>query len=162
MLHEIRENKESKHENGKISPNLINLPKLPISKNQYCMDSSLLDFMGADEFLTLMKTRTENNVKEIWKEMSSLCNQLKASRELISIGSNIHGNLSTQSDKLNSENLLIRLLQSTQIILGVDRVSILQVVSSKNEFKVISSTDKQNVGISFDISGSAEGNFFII
>lgn len=154
MLHENKEPKQ--YENGKISPNLVSLPKLPTNKNNYCMDSSLLDFMGADEFLSLMKARTENNLKEIWKEMSSLCIQLKASRELISIGSNIHGNLSTQQDTLSAENLLIKLVQSTQILLGVDRVSVLQFDSSKNELIVVSSNDKQSLGLRYDVTGSAE------
>lgn len=84
------------------------------------IDISLLDVMGIEEWLSLLKGKTESNSKELWKETCLLALQLKASRELLSIGSNLFSNRA-------GGRVLDRLVDATRVILGAERVYLLEI-----------------------------------
>ena len=62
---------------GKSRP-VAPLPK--IETQEASVDVSLLDVMAIEDFLSHLKTKTENNWKDLWKESCVLAEQLKASR----------------------------------------------------------------------------------
>lgn len=131
----------------------VNLPKA--NPNEPLVDVSMLDFMGIEEFLHILKSRTEHNSKELWKETCTLAVQLKASRELLSIGSNIFSNKS-------SNKILDRLVESTHIILGAERVYIMEMVPGSNELEVTHSRDDAVIGMRLPISDGIEGCLVVL
>ena len=48
---------------------------------------NLLDYMTGDEFIHLMKMKTENNYNALWKASKSLAMQLKASKAILTLNS---------------------------------------------------------------------------
>eukprot|EP00981_Chlorochromonas_danica_P010607 scaffold3290_cov165-Ochromonas_danica.AAC.50 len=54
------------------------------------VDISMLDVMTVEDFLSLLKNKTENNSKELWKETCVIALQLKAARELLSIAERVY------------------------------------------------------------------------
>ena len=68
------------------------------------------DVMGIDDCLSLLKNRTDNNPKELWKEMIIMAHQLKASQELLSIDSSLFSNKRAV------------VIESAHVILNAERV----------------------------------------
>lgn len=97
-----------------------NEPQPQTQGHESLIDISLLDVMGIEEWLFLLKGKTENNSKELWKETCLLALQLKASRELLSIGSNLFSNRA-------GGRVLDRLVEATRVILGAERVYLMEI-----------------------------------
>jgi len=127
----------------------MSLPRIDANETQ--IDVSLLDVMGIDDFLALLKTRTENNSKELWKETSTLAHQLKASRELLSIGSSLVSNQA-------SKKMLDRLVASAVTILGAERIYLFEKESTSDELVVKYSSDRSAIGVRVPISSGIEGD----
>ena len=132
---------------GKSRP-VAPLPK--IETQEASVDVSLLDVMAIEDFLSHLKTKTENNWKDLWKESCVLAEQLKASRELLSIGSNL---LSHKS----SRKILDRLIEVTRILLGAERVAILELDIQSQELVVTHSLDEKLLGLRTPVSSGIEG-----
>jgi len=138
---------------NKLTP--INLTKQPAS--DAFIDISILDVMGIDEFLSVIKYRTENNQKDTWKEIYSLISHLKASRELMFIETHLFSSRSQEEN--NSESLkkiVDRLVDATRVIFDVERVNIFEIDIETDEFVLTSSSEKQGVGIRFAIKDGIE------
>ena len=120
------------------------------------IDIALLDVMGIEEWLFLLKGKTESNSKELWKETCLLALQLKASRELLSIGSNLFSNRA-------GGRVLDRLVEATRVILGAERVYLLEIDSTGKKLVVTHTHEnlpKENREI--PISMGIEGLFYHI
>lgn len=138
---------------NKLTP--INLPKQPVS--DAFIDISILDVMGIEEFLSVIKYRTENNQKDTWKEIFSLISHLKASRELMFIETHLFSSRSQEEN--NSESLkkiIDRLVDATRVIFDVERVNVLEIDTETDEFVLTSSSEKQGMGIRFAIKDGIE------
>jgi hypothetical protein len=136
-----------------IPNNLASLPHLPrLETNESAVDISLLDVMGIEEYLTLLKTKTDNNSKELWKASCTLAVQLKASRELLSIGSNLFSNKSNRK-------ILDRLVESTYVILGAERVYLLEIDSTGRDLVVTHSKEEYSIGHRFAANRGIEGYY---
>jgi len=125
------------------------LPKLDSSETQ--VDVSLLDVMGIEDFLSLLKTRTENNSRELLKETSTMAHQLKASRELLSICSSLFSNeVSTK--------MIDRLLDAAYTILNAERIYIFVLDPTGTELVVKRSRDKKAEGLRIPAHTGIEGD----
>ena len=112
-------------------------------------DMNTLDF-DVDDFLSRLKKSTENNQPSLWKETCTLAYQLKASRELLTIGSHIFANKS-------KGNLLDRLIDVASVVLNVERVYLFQMDTSGKNLVITHTKDKQNIGIKIPIEIGIEG-----
>ncbi len=110
--------------------------------------------MGIEEWLFLLKGKTENNYKEVWKETCILALQLKASRDLLSIGSNLFSNKSNRK-------ILDRLIDSTYVILGAERVYLLEIDQSGKDLVVTHTREDHSLGLRIPITQGIEGKIFI-
>ncbi len=130
------------------------LPRIEATENpphnESLIDISLLDVMGIEEWLFLLKGKTENNSRELWKETCILALQLKASRELLSIGSNLFSNKSTRK-------MLDRLLDSTYVILGAERVYLLEIDQTGTDLVVTHTREENSVGLRIPVTQGIEG-----
>ncbi len=136
--------------NGKKVQGLpLNLPR--IESSETVIDASLLDIMKIDDFLSLLKTRTDNNPKELWKEMVTMTHQLKASRELLSIGSSLISNKANKS-------IMDRLIESAHVILNAERVYIMEIDPTGSDLVVTYSKDQRAVGLKIPLKSGIEGN----
>jgi hypothetical protein len=127
------------------------LPKIETQESS--IDMSLLDVMSIDDFLTHLKTKTENNWKELWRESCIFAEQLKASRELLSIGSSL------LEHKAN-RNILNRIIEVTRILLSAERVAILEVNENGKDLVVTHSLDERLIGVRLPTSSGIEGELY--
>mmetsp|Transcript_2306 Transcript_2306/g.3159 ORF Transcript_2306/g.3159 Transcript_2306/m.3159 type:complete len:1128 (-) Transcript_2306:365-3748(-) len=138
---------------NKLTP--ITLPKQPTS--DAFIDISILDVMGIEEFLSVIKYRTENNQKDTWKEIYSLISHLKASRELMFIETQLFSSKSQEDNNAESlKKIVDRLVDATRVIFDVERVNILEIDTETDEFVLTSSSEKQGMGIRFAIKDGIE------
>lgn len=128
------------------------LPKIDTPES---IDVSMLDVMPINDFLALLKTKTESNSKELWKETCAIAHQLKAARELLSIGSNL---ISNRANK----KILDRLVEVTSILLSAERVYLLEVDAAGKELIVTHTADPNALGIKIPISEGIEGRIYSI
>lgn len=142
-----------KSQSHKTRPNIM--PRLPkIESTESMVDISMLDVMAVEDFLSLLKNKTENNTKELWKETCGIAWQLKAARELLSIGSNLISNRS-------SKKILDRLIDVTSILLSAERVYILEVDSSGKDLVVTHAKDEAAIGIRIPVTAGIEGDVYM-
>lgn len=127
---------------------IIQLPKIDLHEST--LDVSLLDVMAIEDFLSLLKSKTEPNWKDLWKETCIFSKQLKAARELLSIGSNLISNKS-------SRKILDRLVDVTHTLLSADRVTILELDSTGRELIVTHSRDDKLAGFRIPATAGIEG-----
>lgn len=127
---------------------MSNLPRLESTESM--VDISLLDMMDTDEFLSALRNKTENNWRDLWKETTVMVNQLKAARELLSIGSHLIGNKTTRK-------ILDRLLEVTYILLNAERVYILELDPSGKELIVTHARDEKSIGLRVSSASGIEG-----
>jgi hypothetical protein len=137
----------SQRQERKLKP-IIQLPKIDLHEST--LDVSLLDVMAIEDFLSLLKSKTESNWKDLWKETCIFSKQLKAARELLSIGSSLISNKS-------SRKILDRLVDVTHILLNADRVTILELDSTGREMIVTHSRDDKLIGLRIPASVGIEG-----
>lgn len=135
--------------NGKKVQGLpLNLPN--VQSAQTDIDTALLDVMGIEDYLSLLKNRTDNNPKELWKEMITMAHQLKASRELLTIGSSLFSN------KANRDHLA-RLTESAHVILNAERVYLMEIDPTGCDLVVTYSRDQQAIGLKIPLRTGIEG-----
>jgi hypothetical protein len=135
--------------NGKLLHGLpLNLPK--IESNESNTDAALLDVMGIDDYLSLLKNKTDGNPRELWKETVTLAHQLKASRELIAIGSSVYSN------KVN-RTILDRLIESSHIILNAERVYLLEIDPTGAHLIVTCTKEQRAIGRKIPLHSGIEG-----
>jgi hypothetical protein len=132
------------------SPKIPALPK--IESHESSIDVSLLDVMAMDDFLSLLKNKTDSNWKELWKETCIFTKQLKAARELLSIGSNLISNRSNRK-------ILDRLLEVTHVLLNAERVLIFEIdrTSDARELVVTYANEEKLLGTRIPALTGLEG-----
>ena len=89
-------------------------------------DVNLLDYMNIDEFLILMKNKTDNNYDNLWVASRRLAMQVKASKAVLSLSSQLCAGKSQLE-------VLEKLVESMKFSLNADHVSILQYIDNNNE-----------------------------
>jgi hypothetical protein len=134
---------------GQRKPLVPVLPK--IESHESSIDVSLLDVMALEDFLNLLKNKTESNYKDLWKETCIFTKQLKAARELLSIGSNLISNRS-------SRKILDRLLDVSHVLLNAERVVIMEIDQVTKELVVTHSKDEKAIGTKVSPVTGIEGN----
>jgi hypothetical protein len=134
----------------KGNANDTKLPKIRPNDDS-SLDINMLDF-DAEDFLSRLKKATDNNQPSLWKETCNLAYQLKASRELLTIGSHIFTNKT-------KGNLLDRIIDVTSGVLHVERAYLFQVDSTGKNLVITHTKDKQNIGIKIPIDIGIEGTF---
>eukprot|EP00598_Pedospumella_elongata_P002990 CAMPEP_0184985152 /NCGR_PEP_ID=MMETSP1098-20130426/13956_1 /TAXON_ID=89044 /ORGANISM="Spumella elongata, Strain CCAP 955/1" /LENGTH=1248 /DNA_ID=CAMNT_0027509227 /DNA_START=172 /DNA_END=3918 /DNA_ORIENTATION=+ len=136
--------------NGKKGHGLpLNLPR--VESNEAVIDAGLLDVMGIEDYLSLLKNRTDNNPKELWKEMITMAHQLKASRELLSIGSSLFSNKANRA-------IMDRLVESAHVILNAERVYLMEIDPTGSDLVVTYSKDEKAVGLKTPLRTGIEGD----
>jgi GAF domain-containing protein len=129
-----------------------NTPQLPkIGATESVVEVSLLDVMDVEDFLQLVKSKTDSNWKELWKETCLVVNQLKAARELLSIGSNLIGSKP-------SRKILDRLVEVTHIMLNAERVVIMELDPTGSELIVTHSREERLIGLRIPSTLGIEGD----
>ncbi len=127
------------------------IPALPkIESHESNIDVSLLDVMAVEDFLSLLKGKTESNWKDLWKETCIFTKQLKAARELLSIGSNLISNRSNRK-------IIDRLIDVTHTLLNAERVVILEMESSGKELTVTYCKEEKLLGTRVSALSGIEG-----
>lgn len=127
------------------------IPALPkIESHESNIDVSLLDVMAVEDFLSLLKGKTESNWKDLWKETCIFTKQLKAARELLSIGSNLISNRSNRK-------IIDRLVDVTHTLLGAERVIILEMEAGGKELAVTYCKDEKALGTRVSALSGIEG-----
>lgn len=128
-----------------------NIPLLPkIEPTESNIDMSMLDVMNEQDFLSLLKGKTDGNWKELWKETCLIVQQLKASRELLSIGSGLIGAKSNRK-------ILDRLVSVTRTLLEAERIAILEYEPATSELVVTHAHDESIYNIRLPINSGIEG-----
>jgi hypothetical protein len=123
------------------------------------MDVSVLDAMGAEEFISLLKYRTDNNQKELWKEVSSILHNLKSTRDFIHVQSTLFQTRQQENNNIDSMKKYIeRLVDAARVIFDVERVNVLEIDIVTDEFILTYSSEKQNIGLRFLIKDGIECN----
>lgn len=125
------------------------LPKLGVTES--VVEVSLLDVMDVEDFLHLVKSKTDSNWKELWKETCLVVNQLKAARELLSIGSSLIGNKP-------SRKILDRLVEVSHIMLNAERVVIMEFDPAGTELVVTHSREERLIGLRIPSTSGIEGD----
>ena len=134
----------------KISPiSTIQNGKKP--KNDV-VDLSLLDMMGFEEFLVMLKNRTENNNLALWRVSCALAGQLKGSRELLSLGSYL------SSNNNNVTKVFDRLIDTAYFLLNAEHVYLLQMDHEQmDHFVITHSRSAAVIGTKINISSVYDG-----
>ncbi|RYH21860.1 hypothetical protein EON65_20020 [archaeon] len=130
------------------------MPRLPKLETSECaVDISMLDVMAVEDFLSLLKSKTDNNNKELWRETCALVSQLKAARELLSIGSSL---LSNRSNK----KIVDRLIDVACILLSAEKVHVFEVDGVTKELLMVThSKDENAIGAKVSTNNGIEGKF---
>jgi len=102
---------------SKISPMLAHLT--PSGKGDDGVDLSLLDVVGIDEFLQLLKSRTDSNSAALWHASCTLAGQLKGSRALLALGAYL-------ASSEAPDRAFDRLLDTAHFLLNAEHVFVLQ------------------------------------
>ena len=131
----------------------------PISSSQSGMktksdvvDLSLLDLMGFEEFLVMLKNRTENNNPALWRVSCALASQLKGSRELLSLGSYM------SSNNKNVSKAFDRLIDTAYFLLNAEHVYLLQIDHEQmDHFVITHSRSTAVIGMKINISSVYDG-----
>lgn len=84
------------------------------------IDVGLLDLMTTDEFLALLKSRTESSGAALWRASCTLATQLKGSRALLSFGGYLASNEGIGK-------AFDRLLDTAHFVLNAEHVFLLRV-----------------------------------
>eukprot|EP00599_Poterioochromonas_sp_BG-1_P011610 CAMPEP_0173155560 /NCGR_PEP_ID=MMETSP1105-20130129/14176_1 /TAXON_ID=2985 /ORGANISM="Ochromonas sp., Strain BG-1" /LENGTH=1172 /DNA_ID=CAMNT_0014072005 /DNA_START=603 /DNA_END=4121 /DNA_ORIENTATION=- len=107
--------------------------------------------MAVEDFLSLLKGKTESNWKDLWKETCIFTKQLKAARELLSIGSNLISNRSNRK-------IIDRLIDVTHTLLNAERVVILEMEGSGKELTVTYCKEEKLLGTRVSALSGIEGD----
>jgi hypothetical protein len=126
------------------------------SKNELTggVDISLLDFMGIEEFLSILKSKTENNNQALWKASCALASQLKGSRALLSLGSYLSSNEGAGT------NILDRLVDTAFFILNAENICLLQLHTDGADLVVTHSRLESVLGVRIATSAVVSGTNF--
>lgn len=135
-------------QNGIRKTRIPTLPK--IESHESNVDVSLLDVMAIEDFLSLLKGKTDGNWKDLWKETCIFTKQLKAARELLSIGSNLISNRSNRK-------IIDRLLDVTHTLLNAERVIIMEMENGGKELVITYSKDEKALGLRVSSLSGIEG-----
>jgi hypothetical protein len=83
--------------------------------------------------------------------------QLKASRELLSLGSSLFSNNAT-----NNKLVFERLIEASHILVNADRVYLFEIDPTGKELVVKFSRDHQAIGLRIPVNTGIEGAFIFI
>ena len=108
--------------------NVADNEKVPTGEGQG-FDVNLLDYMGVEEFVNLMRNKTENDYDSLWSASRSLAMQVKTSKALLSLGSQLC------AGKTKTE-VLDKLIESMKFSLKADHVFIMEYVAAENSLRV--------------------------
>ena len=112
---------------------------------------NLLDFMNADEFVQIMRNKTEGNYNALWDASKSLAQQLKTSKSLLTVNSYMC------MGKTKNE-ILEKLVDSLKFALNADHVYILEYVAHSNVLIVTHSDNIKSINQRIPVSdGGIEG-----
>ena len=120
------------------------------SSNVKSVDISHLDFMGIEEFLSILKERTEGDDKSMRNASLGLAAQLKESRTLLSMASYLSSNDGVM-------NILDRLMDTAYFILNAENVYLLQLDSSSTDFVITHTHADGVVGLKIAFQDIASG-----
>ena len=84
------------------------------------VDVGLLDLMTTDEFLAVLKSRTDSNGAALWRAACTLTTQLKGSRALLSFGGYLTSNNGVGK-------AFDRLLDTAHFVLNAEHVFLMQL-----------------------------------
>ena len=97
----------------------------PIVNDAEKFNTGLLDYMNVDEFVHLMKNKTENNYDALWDASKALANQLKASKSLLSL----NGYMCMGRTK---NEIMEKLIDSMKFTLKADHVYVYEYLNHDN------------------------------
>jgi GAF domain-containing protein len=136
----------------KIFP--LRQPAVP-TKSENGVDISLLDFMGIEEFLSILKAKTENNNQALWKASCALAGQLKGSRALLSLGSYLSSNE-------GASHVLDRLTDTAFFILNAEHIFLFQLDGDGSNLVVTHSHHEAALGLKLAVHAIVSGKFMYI
>lgn len=115
------------------------------------VDLSLLDVIGVDDFMSLIRVRQEKNHTATWDAALLLAQQWKALRGLLSSTTNL---LNKQVDAVDFE----KILEIAHKTLNAERIVILQYDPKDAKLVVVAAREQTIRGVRIDINQSSEGN----
>ena len=123
-----------------------------MADSQKKFNVGLLDFMNADEFVQLMRNKTDGNYNALWDASKSLAQQLKTSKSLLTVNSYMC------MGKTKNE-ILEKLVESLKFALTADHVYILEHLTHSNVLVVTHSDNIKAINQRIPVSdGGIEGN----
>lgn len=120
------------------------------SSDEASVDINILDY-DVEAFLSRLKKSSDGNSSHLWKDLVKVVYQLKASRELLSIGSHLFSNKT-------KVNFVDRLIESTHIILNAERVYVFEIDPTGRSLVLTHTKDKNVIGSKIPIEIGIEGN----
>jgi hypothetical protein len=118
---------------------------------------NMLDYMTADDFVQLMKVKTDNNYNALWRASKILAMQLKASKSVLSLNS-------LMSTGKNKMDVIDKLCESVKYALKADFVYIFDIPGGEeNCLRVLHSNNVASINQRILISAGIEGkNHFYV
>ena len=120
------------------------------SSNGRALDASHLDFLGIEEFLSILREGTESNDRSLRNASVTLAAQLKESRTLLSMAPYLSSNDGVM-------NILDRLMDTAYFILNAENVYLLQPDSNGTDYIITHTHADGVVGMKITIQDIASG-----
>lgn len=130
----------------------------PVASKAVCVsngesvDVSQINFMGIEEFLSVLREKTEPNDKLMHSASRNLAAQLKESRTLLSLASHLSSND-------GAPNTLDRLMDTAYFILNASNVFFLQLESNGTDMILIKSRVESAIGMRIAIHEIFPGRY---
>lgn len=125
-------------------------PKLKGADDDMTVDMNILDH-DVESFLARLKKASDGNPAFLLKDITQLTHQLKASRELLLMGSLLYSSRA-------KGNLVDRLIDATHTILNADKVYFFEIDSSGRSLVLTHSKEKSLIGSKIPVEVGIEGS----
>jgi hypothetical protein len=128
----------------------VEAPERCGSPTTEAVNVNLIDYMTAEEFVQLMKMKTDNNYGSLWKASKALALQLKASKSILALNSYL------VLGKSKNE-VLDKLIGSMKYAINADHVYILEFSPECNNLQVSNSDNVSAIHQQIAINEGVEG-----
>ncbi len=116
-------------------------------------DAHLLDFMTDEEFLQLIKNKTDNNYNALWKVSKSLTVQLQALKTILSANAYVH------AGKRDRIDILDKIVDSMKYTLRADFIYVYEHSTDQNTLRVTHSNTISSINQHVMVHETIEGIF---
>ena len=131
--------------------NVVTLPEVHKGHMDGDVDLSLLDVIGVDDFMSLLRVKQEKNHTATWDAALLLAQQWKVLRGLVSSTTNL---LNKQMNAVDFE----KIFEIAHKTLNAERIVVLQYDPKDAKLVVVAARGQTIRGARVDVNQSSEGN----